>query len=41
MKLVFTTLEIPANTIQVSFDGVNYKSYEVENAKKWDYVYFG
>lgn len=41
MKLIFKTLETPADTIHVSFDGVSYKSYDVENAKKWNFVYFG
>lgn len=42
MKLIFKTLVTSADTIQVSFDGVSYKSYDVENAKKkWNFVYFG
>ena len=34
MKLILKTLVTSADTIQVSFDGVSYKSYDVENAKK-------
>ena len=34
MKLIFKTLVTSADTIQVSFDGVIYKFYDVENAKK-------
>lgn len=30
MKLIFKTLVTSADTIQVSFDGVSYKSYDVE-----------
>lgn len=41
MKVIFKTLVTSADTIQVSFDGVSYKPYDVENAKKWNFVYFG
>ncbi len=34
MKLVFTKLETSAKEIKVTFDGVTYKSYNVEELKK-------
>ena len=40
MKLVFTKLETPATEIKVAFDGVNYKSYNVDEIKSTGYIPF-
>lgn len=40
MKLVFTKLETPATEIKVAFDGVNYKSYNVDEIKSTGYIQF-
>lgn len=40
MKLIFKTLVTSADTIQVTSDGVSYKSYDVENAKKKNGILF-
>ena len=40
MKLVFTKLETPATEIKVAFDGVNYKSYNVDEIKSTGYISF-
>lgn len=37
MRLIFKTLVTSADTIQVTSDGVSYKSYDVENAKKMEF----
>ena len=40
MKLVFTKLETTASEIKVSFDGVNYKPYNVADIKSTGYIPF-
>lgn len=40
MKLVFTKLETDATEIKVTFDGVNYKSYNVDKLRDIGYIQF-
>lgn len=40
MKLLFTKLETPSSEIKVTFDGVNYQTYNVDELKSIGYIEF-